>query len=263
MLPELEILEEAMKQAARRAKAERLIRPLELKLRKAFKAQAVRFVRKLSSMRGKFAESLKPSDWQTAWFGAEEATLKLFSDPIEAAVAKSLGIGALANIADLGLKMSWNLKNPRAVAYLDNYGAELVKGVNQTTRDALQVILSQAAEEGWSYQRTAEAITERFAEFAVGRPQDHIDSRAHMIAVTEIGNAYVEGNLQVAQSLQSSGIQMEKYWSTVGDDKVSASICAPNEAQGWIPLDEDFQSGDARPLGHPACRCDLLTRVKE
>ena len=77
--------------------------------------------------------------------------------------------------------------------------------------------------------------------------------------MTEIGDAYAEGNLIVAQELAAAGIEMEKAWSTVGDDKVS-ELCAGNEAQGWIPLEDAFQSGHQRPLGHPGCRCDLRTR---
>jgi hypothetical protein len=125
----------------------------------------------------------------------------------------------------------------------------------------LNTILTQAADEGWSYQRTAEAIIDRYKEFAIGKPQEHIDSRAHLIAVTEVGNAYVEGNMIVARDLQDAGVEMEKAWSTVGDSKVTEE-CKANEAQGFIPIDQPFLSGDMRPLRFPGCRCDLLTRVK-
>jgi uncharacterized protein with gpF-like domain len=138
----------------------------------------------------------------------------------------------------------------------------MVTKINDTTRDYLQTIITQATDEGWSYQRTAEAITDRYKEFAIGKPQEHIDSRAHLIAVTETGNAYAEGNLIVAKDLQDAGITMEKAWSTVGDNKVTAE-CQANEDQGWIPLQDEFLSGHQRPLRFPGCRCDLLTRVKE
>jgi hypothetical protein len=95
----------------------------------------------------------------------------------------------------------------------------------------------------------------------MGMPQQHIDSRAHLVAVTETGNAYAEGQLEVAQELAAAGIEMEKAWITVGDDRVTEG-CRENEAAGWIGLDDPFPSGHQRPLRFPGCRCDLLTRRK-
>lgn len=273
-------LDEAVKRGATKAKAERMVRPLDLAMRKGFRQQGSLFVRKLRSMKAKFSESsgdpfaahaerlnatfseaITPADWQLAWYETEQATVKLFSAPVDKAVKKALEIGAVAQIADLALGIKWNLKNPRALAYLDNYGAAMVAGVNDTTKQILQTLISKAAEEGWSYQRTAEAITERFEQFAVGKPQEHIDSRAHLVAVTEIGNAYAEGNLIVARDLAEAGIGVEKYWSTVGDGNVSDD-CRKNEEADWIDINDVFPSGDQRPLRFPGCRCDLLTRIK-
>ncbi|PKN91098.1 MAG: hypothetical protein CVU44_21005 [Chloroflexi bacterium HGW-Chloroflexi-6] len=275
-------LDEAVKRGANKAKAERMVRPLELAMRKGFRLQGSLFVRKLRTLKAKFSEStsndpweahallleaafkeaVTPADWQKAWYEVEQATLKLFSAPIEKAVKKALEIGALAQIADLGLGIKWDLKNPSALGYLDNYGAAMVTNINETTRDILQTLISQAAEEGWSYQRTAEAITERFEQFAVGKPQEHIDSRAHLVAVTEIGNAYTEGNLIVARDLAEAGIGVEKAWDTVGDGKVSEG-CLENQDAGWIDVNDVFPSGHQRPLRFPGCRCDLLTRIKQ
>jgi hypothetical protein len=276
-------LMEAVRRGANKSKAERLVRPLELAMRKAFRMQGGLFAQKLRAQKIKFAEareaagdlwqnwatqleqpfseSISESDWLKIWYEVEQATLKLFEEPIDKAVAAALRFGALAQIAELELGIKFDLKNPRAKAYLDNYGAELVKGVDETTKGYLKTLMTQAADEGWSYKRTAEAIIERFEEFAVGKPQEHIDSRAHLIAVTEIGNGYAEGNLIVARDLKSAGLNVEKAWSTVGDDKVSDG-CQQNEADGWIDVDDVFSSGDQRPLRFPGCRCDLLTRVK-
>jgi hypothetical protein len=207
-----------------------------------------------------FSEAVTQADWQKVWYEVEQATIKLFAEPVGKAVAKALEIGGLAQIAELGLDIRFDLKNPRAKAYLDNYGARMVKGINETTKDILQTLIANATSEGWTYQQTAQAIIERFDEFAVGRPQEHIDSRAHMVAVTEVGNAYTEGNLIVARDLKDAGLTVEKSWSTVGDDKVSEG-CQVNEAAGWIPVDDEFPSGHQRPLRFPGCRCDLLTRV--
>ena len=280
LLDALDEFEEAITRGNQRKKMERLIRPLEIAMRKGFREQGSLVARKLRQvkrffaeggdpfkqhdawMNMQFSEALPPSEFNKIWAEVTMETVKVFSLPIDAAVAKALEYGGLAMIAELGMQMKFDLKNPRAVDYLREYGADLVKGINETTRDTLQTLITQAAEEGWSYKRTAEAIIERFEEFGVGKPQAHIDSRAHLIAVTETGNAYEEGNRIIAKDLQDAGIEMEKYWSTVEDGKVSDG-CKENEAAGWIKIDQAFPSGHQRPLRFPGCRCECRYRRKK
>jgi len=270
---------EAVKHSLKVKQRERIERRLELAMRKAFNEQGKQFVRGLSKFRNQFGEaaqvaspfgddqrvkldeSILPTEWMFVFHNVAQKTVSLFEKPIDAAVQAALKSGAAQMIADVDMGLSFDLKNPRAVKYLDQYAAKQVTNINETTRDYLNTIMTESANEGWSYSKTAEAIIERFKEFQIGKPQEHIDSRAHLIAVTETGNAYVEGNLIVAKDLQDAGIEMEKSWSTVGDDKVSEG-CQNNEAAGWIAIDQAFPSGHMRPLRFPGCRCDLLTRVK-
>lgn len=269
---------EAVRRSGRLKKREQISRRLELALRKAFREQGRQFVRGLSRFRNRFTEaaqihsmwgseitaldeSIPPTEWMYVWHLVARKTAGLFDKPIQTAAESALTQGAKDVIADLGLGISFDLKNSRAVTYLEQYGARQVANINETTRDYIQTIMVQAANEGWSYERTAEALTDRFAEFAVGKPQAHIDSRAHLIAVTEAGNANLEGQMIVARDLQEAGITMEKAWSTVGDSKVTDG-CRANEEAGFIAIDKPFPSGHQRPLRFPGCRCDLLTRVK-
>lgn len=192
-------------------------------------------------------------------------TLVTLESPIQAIAQAALEIGikvAVADLGDVSAGISFDLANPRAVAYLEQYGAERVTMVNDTTREVIKGIVAQGVDEGWSYDQTAKAITDRFAEFADGRPQEHIDSRAHLVAVTEAGEAYEAGNHMAAEELAASGIEMEHFWLTVGDDKVDVPDCLTNQEQGWIPLAQAFQSGHPHPLAHPACRCSGLSRRK-
>ncbi len=190
---------------------------------------------------------------------AEEATEGIFEDILIAAAAEGLALGAAEASRNFLIELSFNLENPRAVAYLDEYGAELVASIDETTRGYIRTIVSQGVEEGWSYNQMAAAITKRYAEFAVGRPQLHIDSRAHLIAITEIGNAYEAGNAIVVEDLQDSGLQMEKFWQTVNDARVDPE-CQADQDAGWIPKGDAFPSGHMRPLAHPGCRCTALYR---
>lgn len=232
---------------------------LEKDMVKAFRAQGAAFIKRFAKLQGKFKESISDDDWVGIWDDVAKETRQLFINPIERAVQLSLVSAAEELIGNLEVDYRFALKNPRAVAYIEEHGATLVRGINDTTRDYIRTIIRGGADEGWSYNRIAKALTDRFSEFAVGKPQEHIESRAHLIAVTETGNAYEAGNRIVIQDLQDAGLKMEKKWSTMGDDRVSDG-CRENEREGWIPVDEPHQSGDMHPLRFPGCRCTELYR---
>lgn len=232
---------------------------LERDMAKAFKAQGKAFIGRFAKLQGKFKESISDDDWVGIYDDVAKQTQQLFINPIERAVQLSLTAAAEELIADLDVDYAFALRNPRAVAYVEEHGAALVKGINETTRDYLRTVIRGGVDEGWSHNRIAKAITDRYVDFAVGRPQEHIESRAHLIAVTETGNAYEAGNRIVIQDLQDAGLKMEKKWSTIGDDRVSDG-CRENEREGWIPVDEPHASGDMHPLRFPGCRCTELYR---
>ena len=259
-------------EATRRVSKQRALAPLEAQctkaLQKAFRRQGRAMARRLETLRDKWPiqEADMPAgwdDWESLFDQAADETLDDFLAPIQKAAKAALTVGAERAIAEirLGLELSFSLKNPRAVAYLKAHGAELVAGVNETTKAEIRTLLARATDRGWSYNRLAEALIDRYEEFAVGRPQEHIDSRAHLVAVTETGQAYAEGNWIVAQDLRAGGLEMEKHWSTMRDDRVSDG-CRANEAQGWIPADQPHLSGHMHPLRFPGCRCDELYRRK-
>lgn len=232
---------------------------LEKDLAKAFKVQGAAFSKRFASLQGEFSEAISDDDWIGIWDDVAKATSKLFINPIQRAVQLSLTSAAEELIGELDVDYSFSLKNPRAVKYIAEHGAKLVTGINDTTRSYLGTVINDGVDGGWSYDRMAKAITDRFSQFAVGVPQKHIESRAHLVAVTEVGQAYEAGNEIVVNDLTKAGLKMEKKWDTVGDDRVSDG-CLENERAGWIPIDEEFPSGDMRPLRFPGCRCTALYR---
>ena len=199
--------------------------------------------------------------WEPAFSEAEIATLQLFEEPIQALVEAAIQTGARAAIADLSADISFSLANPRAVAFLEQYGARRVTMINETTRSEIQRMVARGVREGLSYDQVAKDITARFREFSVGKPQLHIDSRAHLVAVTEAANGYEEGNLIVGRDLRAAGIEMEHKWSTVKDSRVSEG-CRANEGAGWLGIDSAFPSGHERPPRFPGCRCTTLYQRK-
>ena len=250
-------------EAATVAKKWRTVRAIEGKLEKAmtraFRAQGKAFTKGFASLQGQFSEALSDDDWVGIWDDVAGRTTQLFLRPIQRAVQLSLFAAADELIADLDIDYTFDLDNPRAVAYIEEHGANLVSGINDTTRDYIRTIVRNGTDEGWSYNRMAQAISDRFVDFAVGRPQEHIESRAHLVAVTEVGQAYEAGNEIVVNDLADAGLKMEKKWSTIGDGRVSDG-CQENESEGWIPLEQAHASGDMRPLRFPGCRCTELYR---
>ncbi len=203
-----------------------------------------------------------PDDvWLRLWDDVARQTLGLMLAPIVDIneLGLVLGAGALAGALGMDFEKAFSLKNPRAVAYLEQHGAALVTKINEETRSQMKTLITQAVDEGWSYTRTAKAIKEQFDGFAGLKPQQHIRDRATLVAVTEAGQAYEEGSLIVAKGLGESGIPMQKYWRTSGDERVSQG-CKDNQAAGWIGLEELFPSGHERPLRFPGCRCSANFR---
>lgn len=158
-------------------------------------------------------------------------------------------------------KTGWvSLPNLRARAYAKKHAAEAVTQINDVTRKEIARIVSDGVKSGASYNDIAKAIKSKFEEFTVPSPQKHIPNRAVLVAVTELANAYCEGNAQVGDYLQSNGVKMMKAWQTLEDDRVSDG-CKENEKAGWIPVDKEFPSGHMHPPRFPGCRCDFMQEI--
>ena len=168
-------------------------------------------------------------------------------------LAAVLEAAALAGIdgMDIGIEgFIFKTPSPSVLAYLRSRALELIgRDVDETTVERLKNILLTGMETGQRFQDIIKAIRDAGA---------FSRQRAQTIAVTEIGNAYTEGTMRTAKDLAAEGLMMEKSWLPDGDP---CEICEGNAAQDWIPIDEDFESGDDAPLAHPNCRCALLTRV--
>lgn len=160
-------------------------------------------------------------------------------------------------------KSGWvSLPNLRAQEYAKKHAAEAVTQINDTTRKEIARIVSDGVKSGASYNDIAKEIKNKFEEFAVPMPQKHVSNRAVLVAVTELANAYCEGNAQVGNYLQDNGVKMMKAWQTLEDDRVSDG-CKENERVGWIPINKEFPSGHMHPPRFPGCRCDFLQDILE
>lgn len=219
--------------------------------------------RVLEGARGDGALNLREAwtldDWLSIFDLVSGETEDFFFEPIQAGIQTALALGARQVIGQIGVDYAFGLQNPRAISYLEQHGYGLISQIDAVTRGNIATIVTNGTSEGWGYNRIAREITSMYSEMAIGKPQLHIASRAHLIAITEMGNAYEEGNLIVVRDLAEAGLRMEKSWLTVGDDRVSDG-CQANEDEGWIPTEQAFSSGHQRPLRFPGCRCALLHR---
>ena len=242
------------------------LKPIETKLAgqmaKAFRAHRAVFMREFERIGpGILGEASTLPAIEGALEVAYQATLADFLAPIEeAAGAAAAAAAAKHRVAEFGVSFAFDLKNPRAIAAIKAQAVASVEEIDATTRDDLTRILTQGMEEGYNYQQVARAIAAKYDEYAVPvtRPR-HIRNRAELIAVTEAAEAYETGNRLVIDEMTAVGLEMEKHWSDVGDERVSAG-CRANSQAGWIPVDQPFPSGHQHPPRFPGCRCATLYR---
>lgn len=255
---------------ARKARTTAAIeRDLAGSLGKAWRRQGALFLRGLTGLATRFTakesatarllEAIREDEWLPIFDEAVIETLELFTGPIALQTEAALRAGAAAAIADLQVRTSFDLANPEAIDVLQRRAATRVVGINATTRDDIRRIIADGVANKQSYSAIAREIKGKYAAFATGSPLGHIASRAELVAVTEIGDAYEEGNRGVADRLTRAGLVMEKQWLDVGDRRVDP-ICAGNAAEGWIPIDQAFGSGHQQPTAHPGCRCTVQYR---
>lgn len=186
-----------------------------------------------SSPHGKsFARDLVPTNLHPLTFAATASEAADYNEAITAligAAAESLGASAATSEDFAGEYLARNSLS------------KLTGGLDDTSIGRLQDALANAWDKGGSYTDMVDAITETFDDFS--------ETRAGLIAVTESADAYNAGRQQIASDLGFD----EHAWETESGDPCPE--CEANEAQGWIDIDEDFQSGDDAPTAHPACQC--------
>lgn len=113
--------------------------------------------------------------------------------------------------------------------------------IDETTRNRMITLIRDT--------RTNMATIDELANIIADEFEGISETRAFMIANTEANQA-----MSSAQQafLVENGVPT-KQW--VGAGPNTCSICQGNEDQGPIPVNDDFDSGDPHPPGHPGCEC--------
>ena len=128
---------------------------------------------------------------------------------------------------------------------------QLAGELDSTTEERLFGALTDIFGKGAGYEALVSAVANIF--------DDAIESRSEATGITEISAAWNRGVSDTAQTATDNGNDIEKRWSA--EDDACEEICQPNADQDWIDFDDDFDSGDDQPPGHPNCRCSLELRA--
>jgi len=131
--------------------------------------------------------------------------------------------------------------NERAARWAREYSYELVRGITDKTRAALQEKIAGFFTDQRTLGDLRESIAPLFGPL-----------RADLIAVTETTRASIEGEHAYQAELRQMGLQVRGIWLTNNDDRV-CQICGPNHGK---PISEV-----GTPPGHPGCRCSETTEV--
>jgi hypothetical protein len=167
--------------------------------------------------------------------------------PMEAAFRRAAAVGATQvgfSIEDVTKQV-----DKAAVAYAEQRGGELIKDLAGTTRDSMRSTLQRAVAEGMSTDDLADAI-QALGAFS--------DSRAEMIARTELAFAHVQGNVE---GWKASNEVQGKVW-VLADTHPEPDECDDAAEAGEVPLDAEFAPGIAYPPAHPNCLCDVIPTLR-
>jgi hypothetical protein len=185
---------------------------------------------KESSQQGKtFARQLMPTSLHPLSFSPTAGETSEYNEAITdliGAAAKSLGATAGPDFAG---------------DYLAEHSlSKLTGGLDRTSIERLQDALATSWDKGGDYDSMVKAITDEFEDFTT--------TRAELIARTEANDAYSGARQQIAVE---AGLD-EKRWDPDGD---ACPECQANADQGWIDIEDSFDSGDDAPTAHPGCDC--------
>lgn len=131
--------------------------------------------------------------------------------------------------------VDWNLINEQAARWAEQYIYDLVRGITDNTRAALQQKVSAYFRNGLTQQALRDSLQNLFGPV-----------RASTIAVTETTRSAVQGELAIVREIEKNGLKLVPIYQTNADDFV-CPICSPlngKQVESW-----QF------PPRHPNCRC--------
>jgi len=174
------------------------------------------------------------------------------TDAITPDLIDAFNAAGIVGIGQVGMDATPDMTNhldEMARTYAKEHAAELVTNLTSTTKEALRGEITRAVESGMSTDELSRSIRASFA---------FSESRADVIARTELASAHVSGNVQ---GWRETGVVIGKR-SILGDLHDKDDVCDECAAAGTVGIDDDFVSGYAQPPYHPNCICDVVPVLK-
>jgi len=135
---------------------------------------------------------------------------------------------------------------PSAIKYAQKHTANLIKNMDDTTRQDVRDTISNAIRDKRGIDGLARDLRTKFSDMS--------KSRSRTIARTETCDALEQAFMDRANDMGING----KEWVVT----LPCEMCAQN-AGIILPLDGVFPSGHDRPPAHPNCRCALAPVIIE
>ena len=141
--------------------------------------------------------------------------------------------------------------NTRAADYASQRSAELIKDIDESTRNMLRTKIADGL-------RSGAMRDDIIADIMDG--DIFSEARATKIADYEVGVATGAGAQAGRDEAVKAGVELDKGWFC---DENPCEDCQENQDAGWIPNDEEFPSGDMAEIAHNGCKCHTESRVKD
>jgi len=184
--------------------------------------------------------------FDAAFWEEQESILPRLTDLLASFAANGIDIFA----AQVAVGLDYDLVNARAADWARDYAFDLVRDINDTTREMLRTQVATFVETpGYTLRDIMTAL-----------PFD--EERAARVAVTEITRAYASANQLAGEELvrQFPDLRVVKIWNTNRDERV-CPICEPLDGRR-MELDAPFDSDIAQPPAHVNCRCWMATTTE-
>jgi hypothetical protein len=183
---------------------------------------------------------------------------------------------------DIAVRADLLSMNPKALDWLEKFGADEVKYISESQREAIRNILVKGyGDESYSrmawqiknyigldpgraealQQYGSDLMAEGVADKAVWqlvevRGEQMLKDRADTIALNETIKASAEGTRATFQEAQDRGILSEDYvreWNVIGDERLCEE-CSSYEGM-TAAMGDQYENGFDGPPVHVNCRC--------
>lgn len=198
-------------------------------------------------------------------------------------IAKAAYVGNLINSPDISI--DFNLTNPATLGFLEQRAGDLVTHIDEGTVTFIKRIIVAGVNQGLSSPEIAQALRDGATAERVLTDEGYINDVLDSImgGLTDMSEARTNSivNYEVAwgenagkyEQLVQNGLQT-KAWAHLGErgytDKGNlhpCQLCERNEAEGWVPIDYQFETvfgGADFPPAHPnVCHCTILFNPDE